>query len=84
MNHRKNPILTRLSRLEAAMPRHTCQCTWCMDGGIPTWAFRFSEEETPSPQQCRSCGRVLPITHLVTYRIVEAPKQKEDGACAPS
>ena len=83
MNHR-NPILTRLSRLEAAMPRHTCNCTSCMDGRMPTWAFRFSEDETPPPQQCRSCGRLLPITHLVTYRIVEAPQYHEDGACAPS
>ena len=83
MNQR-SPILARLTRLEAAMLKHTCDCTSCMDGGIPTWGFRFSEEETPPPQQCRSCGRVLPITHLVTYRIVEAPQHKEDGACAPS
>ena len=84
MNHR-NPILTRLSRLEAAMPRHTCQCTWCMDGRQPTYGVTVEGDEPPLPQQCRSCGRVLPITHLVTYRIVDAPKHEEEApACAPS
>jgi len=32
----------------------------------------------------RSNNAILPITHLVTYRIVEAPQHHEDGACAPS
>ncbi len=81
----RKPILTRLSRLEAAMPRHTCQCTWCMDGQMPTYGFTVEGDDPPLPQQCRVCGRLLPITHLVTYRIVDAPKHEEETpACAPS
>jgi len=81
----RKPILTRLSRLEAAMPRHTCQCTWCMDGRQPTYGFTIEGDEPPPPQQCRVCGRLLPITHLVAYRIVQpAVYEEEVPSCAPS